>query len=94
MKTWIETNDDSCGTYNTNSQFKFKTSILSSGLCDYSDANILVKGTISIAAQAGDNLNNDNKKIVFKNSAPFTDYTRKISNIKIDNAKHIDLIMP
>ena len=27
-KNWVETNDDSCGTYNTNSQIKFKTLIL------------------------------------------------------------------
>ena len=40
--------------YNTNSQIKFKTSMLRPSLCDYSDAyNILVKATIKIAAQAG-----------------------------------------
>ena len=41
-----EINDDSCGTYNTNSLIKFKTSMLRSSLCDYSDTYILVKGTI------------------------------------------------
>ena len=51
-KNWIEINDDLCGTYNTNSQIKFKTSLLRSSLCDYSDTYILAKGTISIAAQA------------------------------------------
>ena len=40
--------------------------MLKSSLCDYSDAYILVQGTISIAAQAGDNPNNENKKVVFK----------------------------
>ena len=39
-------NDDSRGTYNTNSLIKFKTSMLRSSLCDYSDTYILVKGTI------------------------------------------------
>ena len=29
----------------TNSQIEFKTSMLSSSLCDYSDARILVSGT-------------------------------------------------
>ena len=41
--------------------------MLKSSLCGYSDAYILVKGTISIEAQAGDNPNNGDKEIVFKN---------------------------
>ena len=48
-KNWVEINDESHGMYNTNSQIKFKTSMLRSNLCDYSDAYILVKGTISVA---------------------------------------------
>ena len=61
-KNWVEINHNSRGTYNTISQTKFETSLLSSTLCDYSDAYILIKGTISIAAHAGDNPNNGNKK--------------------------------
>ena len=57
---------------------KFKSSMLRSSLCDSSDTYILVKGTISIAAQAGDNPNNANKKLVFKNCAPFTDCINEI----------------
>ena len=56
--------------------------------------HILVKRTISITAQAGDNPNNANKKVVFKNCAPFTDCISKINNTQIDNGKHIDVIMP
>ena len=41
------------GTYNVHSQIKFKTTMLKSSLCHYSDAYILVKGTITIAG-AGD----------------------------------------
>ena len=48
-KTWVKINDDSCGTYNINSQIKFKTTILKPSLCDYSDAYILVKGTVTVA---------------------------------------------
>ena len=33
-KNWVEVNDESRGTYNTNSQTKFKTSMLRSNLCD------------------------------------------------------------
>ena len=42
IKNWVERNDDSRGTYNTNSKIKFQTSMLRSSLCDYSDAYILV----------------------------------------------------
>ena len=45
-KNWVEINDDARGTYNTSSQIKFETTMLKSNLCDYSDAYILVKGTI------------------------------------------------
>ena len=40
-KNWIEINDDARRTYNTNSQIKFKTSMLKSSLHDYIDAYIL-----------------------------------------------------
>ena len=42
-KNWVEVNDESRGTYNVNSQINFKTTMLKSRLCDYSDAYILVK---------------------------------------------------
>ena len=45
-RNWVEINDESRGAYNVNSQIKFKTTMLKSSLCDYSDAYILVKGTI------------------------------------------------
>ena len=45
-----------------------------SNLCDYSDAYILVKVTISVpnTAAQGEAVNNTNKKVIFKNFAPFT----------------------
>ena len=70
---------------------KFKTSILKS--CDYTDGYILVIGTISIASQAGDNPNNGNKEVVYKNCAPFTNCISEINNTQIDNAKDIDVVM-
>ena len=42
----VEINDESRGTYNDSSYIKFKTSVIMSNLCDYSDAYIHVKGTI------------------------------------------------
>ena len=62
-KNWVEINDQSRGMYNINSQIRFKTSMLRSSLCNYSDAYILVKGTITVAntAAAGAAANNANK---------------------------------
>ena len=54
-KHWVEkTNDDLPETYNTNSQMKFKKSMLMSSLCDYSDAYILVSRTIIITGTGDD----------------------------------------
>ena len=95
-RNWVEINDESRGAYNVNSQIKFKTTMLKSSLCDYSDAYILVKGTISVnnTAAAGAAANNINKKVIFKNWAPFTNYINEINNTPIDNAKDIDIVMP
>ena len=81
---------------NINSKIKFKTAMLKSSLYDYSDAYILVKGTISInnTAAAGAAANNTNKKVIFKNCAPFNNCISKINNTQIDNAKDIDIVMP
>ena len=70
--------------------------MLKSSLCDYSDAYILVKGTISVnnTAAAGAAVNNDNKKVIFKNCAPFTNCISEINNTKIGNAEDIDIVMP
>ena len=46
-KNWVEINDDSRRTCDTNSQIKFKTSMLRTILC-YSDAYILVGETVTI----------------------------------------------
>ena len=68
-KDWVEINDDARGTYSTNSQIKFKTSMLRSRLCDYSDAYTLVSGTITVV-EAGANtatitLDRNNKQAIF-----------------------------
>ena len=87
-RNWIEINDESRGAYNVNSQIKFKTTMLKSSLCDYSDVYILAKGTISVnnSAAQGAAANNANKKVIFKNCAPFTNCISEINNTQIDNA--------
>ena len=77
-KNRVEITDESRGAYSVNSQIKFKTTMLKSSLCDYSDAYILVKGTITIAG-AGDDAetrqaDERDKGVAFKNCAPFTMY--------------------
>ena len=52
-RNWVEINDESRGTYTSN-DIKFKTTMLRSNLCDYADAYILVKGTITIAGAEND----------------------------------------
>ena len=70
--------------------------MLKSSLCDYSDAYILVKGTISVnnTAAAGAAVNNNDKKVIFKNCASFTNCISELNNKQIDNAKDIDIVMP
>ena len=94
---WVEINDESGGTY-TGNNIKFKSTMLRYNLCDYEDAYILVKGTITITGQG----NNDaarqaderEKGVIFKNCAPFTECISRINNTDIDNAKDIDIVMP
>ena len=47
-KHWVEIKEDAHEMYNTNSQIEFKTSMLKSNLRYYSDAYMLVSGTITI----------------------------------------------
>ena len=70
--------------------------MLKSSLCDYSDAYIPVKGTITInnTAAADADANNPNKKVIFKNCAPFTNCISDINNTQVDNAQDIDIVMP
>ena len=47
-KKWIEVYDESEGNSNVNKEIRIKTSMLRSDLCDYSDAYIIAKGTITV----------------------------------------------
>ena len=96
IKNWVEINDDIRGVYSPNKQIRFKTSMLRSSLCYYSDAYILVKGNITVNITATDDAaaNNTNKKVIFKNCAPFTNCISKINNTQIDNAEYSDIVMP
>ena len=86
--------NQSRGRYDTNSQTEFKNSMLKSSLCDYSDAYILLKRSLTVpkTTAAGAAGNNDNKKVIFKNCTPFTDCLSKINNTQVHNAKDVDAI--
>ena len=73
---------------------KFKTTMLKSSLYDYSDASILVKGNITFNNKAAADANNTNKKVIFKNCAPFTGCISEMNNTQVDNAKYIAIVMP
>ena len=72
--------------------------MLKSSLCDYSEAYILVKRKAAITG-AGNNVptrkaDERDKRVAFKNCAPFINCINEINNTKVDNAKDIDIVMP
>ena len=97
QKNWFEITDDTRGTHKTNSQIKLETLMLKSSLCDYSDAWILVKGTITIVHRGVDQASKQRDKrirgVIFENFTSFTDCTSEINNIQVDNAKGLDVVM-
>ena len=97
-RNWVDLNNESRGEYNVNSQIKFKTTMLKSSTCDYSDAYILVKREIATAGEGADaaarHADDRDKGAAFKSCAPFTNSISEINNTQIDNAKDIVIIMP
>ena len=66
--------------------------MLRSDLCDYSDAYIVVKGEVTVTG--GNNSSRKYRPLAFKNNAPFTNCILKISNVLMDNAEDLDIVMP
>ena len=97
-KEYVRVNSLS-NTYNENKSIRFKTPMLRSDLCDYSDAYILVKGTIMVTAPGNsDDANNirDKKKrpLILKNNAPFISCITRINGALIEDADDLDIVMP
>ena len=85
-------------TYNENKSIRFKTPMLRSNLCDYSDAYILVKGTITVRAlEVNNNANNirdkRNRPVILKNNAPFVSCITRINGELIEDADDLDIVM-
>ena len=86
-------------TYNENKSIRFKTPMLRSDLCDYSDAYILVKGTITVTAPGVNNDANNirdkrNRPLILKNNAPFVSCIRRINGELIEDNDDLDIVMP
>ena len=96
-RNWVEIKNESRGTY-TGNYIKFKTAMLRSNLCDYLDACILVKGTITIAGSGDDaparQADERDKGVTFKICAPYTNCIIRINNKNIDDTKDIDIVRP
>ena len=84
-------------TYNENKSIRFKTPILRSNLCDYSDAYILVKSTITVNGVvngAENEIVRRNRPSILKNNAPFVSCMTKINNEFIEDADDLYIVMP
>ena len=72
--------------------------MLRSNLCNYADASILVKATITITGAGADDaakqLDKRNKGVIFKNCAPFIKCITRINGTDIDNTRDIDIVIP
>ena len=84
--------------YNENKSVRFKTPMLRSNLCDYSDAYILVKGTITVTAPGANNGANNirdkrNRPLILKNNAPFVSCITRINGELIEDADDLDIVM-
>ena len=93
-KKWIEVHDQSGNAknrYKPSKQTRIKTSVLKSDLCDYSDAYIVVKGTITVTGE--NNRDRKNRFLAFENNASFISCISKI-NLLIDNAGDLEVVMP
>ena len=82
-KIWIEVYDQSGNAddrYKPNKQIRFKTSMLQSDLCNYSDEYFNVDGTIAVAES-----NNDayDKKLALKDNAPFIGCISNVNSVFI-----------
>ena len=89
-RKYIEIFDQSNGTYNKNKDIRFKTSQLRNDLCDFNDVYIVVIGKITATDPDRDD---DNilyeRKLAFKNSAPFFNCTLKINSQLIIDAQDL-----
>ena len=67
---------------------KYDARVLKPNLRDYTEAYILVDGTIRAAAAAA------NTRLTLKNCAPFTKCNLEINDEHVDTAENLDIVIP
>ena len=90
-RKWFEVNDLSGSQYYVNNNIRFRTPMLRSDLCDYSDVYIVVKGTIDLGIDGENDMTQQGA--VFKNIVPFRSWISKINNTFVDTAEDFDTVM-
>ena len=96
----MQQKNESNGNYSPDDEIKFLMRSLESSLCDYSDAYILVTGSITVTRTiAGDPVQKKQPldaatQVVFKSRAPFKKCSTEIDGILVDEADFINIIMP
>ena len=78
-KKWIKVHDQSGGKYNVNKEIRIKTPMLRSDICDFSDAYIVVKRTITVTDSDNAKVN---KSVAFIKNGPFINCISKINPIQ------------
>ena len=66
--------------------------MLQSDLCDYGDAYVVVKRTITVIGE--NNSDRKNSSLAFENNAQFISCISKINNVLIDNAEDLHVVKP
>ena len=83
-KKWYVIDSESKGSYSHHDPIKFLTKSIESSICDYSDANILVTGNITVTRTIAAPVDNPLRRkpplieatqVAFKNCAPFKNCT-------------------
>ena len=74
-----------------NKEIRIKTPMLRWDLCGFSDAYIVVRGTITFTDP---NNAKRNKIVAFKNNAPFINCISKTNGVQTDNAEDLDVVIP
>ena len=95
-KKWYIINDENNTNYGVNKDtgannpdtIKYDTRVLKPNLCDYTDAYILVDGTIRAVVA------NANTRLALKNCAPFTKCNLEINDEHVDTAENLNIVMP
>ena len=89
----IDQSRNSNDRYKPSKQIRFKTSMLRSDLCDYSDGYIFLKEIITISTEENRAIDGYKINLNLKNNSPFTSFILKINNTLIDNTEDLHVVM-